>query len=127
MFYFEVNNQIISVNRASRVKSIFAKHFQRLVHKIWKKSTCIVLFHVKLQLCRKQCVEIRAKHVLQVKLPGFLCNFVRFNVFPKFTHCDCLNFQTQYCLTICIFSKCSGIRKILPPVWAPRVHRSPEI
>ena len=108
-----------------RLKSNFSRHFQRMVDKIWNFFRCIVLIHVKLELCQIKCVEMRAKTVLQVKLHYFQCNFVRLHVFPKFTCCNCLNCQNQYYSILWIFSKCSGISEIFPPVWALRVHRSP--
>ena len=81
-----------------------------------KKFHMHCAYSCKIAALSEKCAEMRAKTVLQVKLPGFQCNFVRFNVIPKFTQCDCLNRQKQYCLIICTFSKCSGISKFWPPV-----------
>ena len=117
--------QTYSVDSLQSKKRIFSEDFWTLIHKVRKYFTYEVLICVKLELCRIKCVEMRAKTVLQVKLHYFQCNFGRLHVFPKFTCCYRLNCQIQYCSILWIFSKCSGISEIFPPVWALRVHRSP--
>ena len=90
-----------------------------------KNLVYIVELHVKLRPKQIKIVEMRAKSVSWVKICRFSMNFHYFSSFAQFTLCNCLNCQNQYCSIICIFSKCSGISKMLPPVWAPRVHQVP--
>jgi hypothetical protein len=44
-------------------KSIFLKHFWRLIHEIRKNFMCTVVLHVKLQRQQTKSVEMRAKSV----------------------------------------------------------------
>ena len=57
-------------------KSIFLKHFQRLVNNVWKNFMCIVVLHVKLQPQQTTSVEMRANFVWQVKIIDFSMYFL---------------------------------------------------
>ena len=59
------------------VKCIFSKHFRRLVNKIWKNFTCMVLLCVKLKLQRTTIVEMRAITVGRVNIWHFQCIFLK--------------------------------------------------